>query len=85
MAMNDPQKIEIELNGEPYAIEVNSSIEQLLIAMGKGIESAENSSPRRFGAVAVELNAEIVSHDQFSQTQLNDGDKVEVVTLVGGG
>jgi sulfur carrier protein len=83
--MDNDQQIEIELNGEHYAIEANSSIEQLLIAMGKGIENAENSSPRRFGAVAVELNAEIVSHDQFSQTQLNGGDKVEVVTLVGGG
>ncbi len=83
--MRDLEKIDIQLNGETFSIEANSSIEQLLIAMGKAIDSASEESTRKFGAMAVELNAEIVPRDQFGQTILNSGDEVEVVTLVGGG
>ncbi len=36
-------------------------------------------------AVAVEVNQNVVPKKQHGQTQLNDGDKVELVTLVGGG
>ncbi len=35
--------------------------------------------------VAVELNREIVSRAQWPETQLNDGDRLEVVHFVGGG
>jgi len=35
--------------------------------------------------VAVERNGQIVSYSTFDQTVLNDGDVLEVVTLVGGG
>ncbi|MGL6195359.1 MAG: sulfur carrier protein ThiS [Thermoguttaceae bacterium] len=35
--------------------------------------------------VAVELNRSVVSFRVFSETQLNEGDKLEIVTLVGGG
>lgn len=35
--------------------------------------------------VAVELNREIVSRAQWPQTQLNDGDRLEIVHFVGGG
>ena len=35
--------------------------------------------------VAVELNRDIVSRDRWSQTALNDGDRLEVVHFVGGG
>ncbi len=82
--MSNPAKIEIELNGEKFTIESDNSIEQLLVAMGKGTEK-DSDSPHRFGAVAVELNGEIVPRDQFQQTFLKPGDLVEVVTLVGGG
>ena len=35
--------------------------------------------------VAVELNRYIVPRDRWTQTQLNDGDQLEVVHFVGGG
>ena len=35
--------------------------------------------------VAVELNREIVPRGQWSETQLKDGDQLEVVHFVGGG
>ena len=35
--------------------------------------------------VAIELNREIVPRDQWSQTPLHDGDRLEIVHFVGGG
>ena len=35
--------------------------------------------------VAVELNRDIVPRDRWSETMLNEGDRVEVVHFVGGG
>ena len=45
------------------------------------IEALELKSDR----VAVELNREIVARDCWSQTQLKDGDRLEIVHFVGGG
>ena len=35
--------------------------------------------------VAIELNREIVPREQWPQTQLKDGDRLEIVQFVGGG
>lgn len=35
--------------------------------------------------VAVELNEDIVQRKTFAETHLHDGDRLEVVTFVGGG
>jgi len=35
--------------------------------------------------VAVELNRDIVPRDRWSQTQLHEGDSLEIVHFVGGG
>jgi sulfur carrier protein len=35
--------------------------------------------------VAIELNREIVSREQWPQTRLHDGDRLEIVHFVGGG
>jgi sulfur carrier protein len=35
--------------------------------------------------VAVELNRDIVPRDRWTETKLNDGDRLEVVHFVGGG
>ena len=35
--------------------------------------------------VAIELNREIVPRDQWPQTPLRDGDRLEIVHFVGGG
>jgi sulfur carrier protein len=41
-----------------------------------------NMKPDR---VAVELNREIVPRDRWPQTQLKEGDRLEIVHFVGGG
>lgn len=66
--------ITIEFNGEKRQIEEKSSIADLL-------RSAKVES--RF--CAVELNFEIVSKEQYESSYLVKDDKIEVVTLVGGG
>jgi thiamine biosynthesis protein ThiS len=35
--------------------------------------------------VAIELNLDIVPRDHWPETQLNDGDRLEIVHFVGGG
>lgn len=66
--------ISIEFNGVASQFDEKSTVADLL-CIGK-IES-------RF--CAVELNLEIVPKEQYATRLLCDGDKVEVVTLVGGG
>ena len=66
--------ITIEFNGEKKQIDEKSTIADLL-RLAK-VES-------RF--CAVELNLEIVSKERYETTCLVNDDKIEVVTLVGGG
>ena len=44
--------------------------------------AATNYDPRR---IAVERNGDIVFKSQYSETVLQDGDTLEVVSFVGGG
>ncbi len=37
------------------------------------------------GALVVELNQRIIKQEQWSQTQLTDGDQLELLSFVGGG
>ena len=41
-----------------------------------------NRDPKK---VAVEVNEEVVPREQHATTELREGDRVEIVTLVGGG
>ena len=66
--------ITIEFNGEKKQIDEKSTIADLL-------RSAKVES--RF--CAVELNLEFVSKERYETTCLVNDDKIEVVTLVGGG
>ena len=66
--------ITIEFNGQASQVDEKSTVADLL----------------RFAKVdsrfcAVELNLEIVPKDLYDSKSLCDGDKIEVVTLVGGG
>lgn len=36
-------------------------------------------------SIAVAINGEIISKDQYVETQLQDGDSMEVVRAIGGG
>lgn len=66
--------MKIEVNGEPREIAEGSSVRALLDELGV-------TQPH----VAVELNLEVVPRAQHAATELREGDRLEVVTLVGGG
>ena len=66
--------IQIVVNGNPVEIAGPMSVEQLLDT----VEVPPNY-------LAVELNADVVPREQYSNQIVQAGDEIEVVTLVGGG
>jgi len=66
--------ITIEVNGEEREVPEGHSVAQLLAALGLPPE-----------LVAVEVNRRLVARERREQRTLEGGDRVEVVTLVGGG
>jgi sulfur carrier protein len=66
--------MKILVNGEAREVVDGTSVSELLHVLGV-------TQPH----VAVELNLEVVPRAQHVATTLNDGDRLEVVTLVGGG
>jgi sulfur carrier protein len=66
--------MQITMNGEQKNCPESVSLAQLIEQLGmKG------------DRVAVELNREIVPRAQWSDTELHDGDRLEIVHFVGGG
>ncbi len=72
--MADPANITISFNGEQLEVPSGTTIESLLeiVEMQKGV-------------VAVEVNLEVVPREQHGSRLLLVDDKIEAVTLVGGG
>lgn len=66
--------LHIVVNGEPHDAPSQSTIADLLRVL--------ELDPRQ---VAVERNREIVPRATYGDTQLHDGDTLEIVTFVGGG
>jgi sulfur carrier protein len=66
--------MQISVNGKPCEVELGATVATLLESMGL--------DPRR---VAVERNLELAPRTEHAATKLAAGDKLEVVTLVGGG
>jgi thiamine biosynthesis protein ThiS len=66
--------MEIVLNGETRAVRNGATVSSLL---------AELSLPAT--RVAVERNREIVRKAEYDATELAAGDRLEIVTFVGGG
>jgi sulfur carrier protein len=64
----------IQLNGQPREVNSSTTVAGLLAELD--ISQSH---------VAVELNLEVVPRAQHAETFLRDGDRLEVVTLVGGG
>lgn len=65
--------VEIVCNGQIEDLETGATIADLLGRM------------RLSGPVAVEVNEQLARREQHGQWVLSEGDRVEVVTLVGGG
>jgi thiamine biosynthesis protein ThiS len=66
--------IDVSVNGRPLRVPSGSTLAQLL--EGLGLDR---------GRVAVELNLRVVPRAEHESLRLNHGDKLEVVTFVGGG
>lgn len=64
----------VTVNGKPTALDEGTTVRDLLDRM---------ALPG--GPVAVEVNRDIVPKARHVETVLREGDRVEVVTLVGGG
>ena len=66
--------ITLQVNGEPRTCSSQSQLVELLEHLG--------FNPR---LVAVEYNGEILHRQFWPQTQVHEGDRLEIVTIVGGG
>ena len=64
----------ILINGEPREEPAELTVAQLL---------ARLEMPAR--GIAVELNQQVVPRSRHSEQKLRDGDRIEIVSLVGGG
>lgn len=66
--------IALQVNGEPATCPSDTTLPDVLAQLG--------FNPR---LVAVEYNGEILHRQYWSETILKTGDRLEVVTIVGGG
>ena len=71
---NTAEQITLQVNGETRTCAPQTQLPQLLEQLGL--------NPR---LVAVEYNGEILHRQYWVQTQIQEGDKLEIVTIVGGG
>ena len=66
--------MKIQVNGEERQVERGTTLAQLVAGLKLGAVR-----------VAVERNLEIVPGAQYDKTALAEGDRLEIVTFVGGG
>ncbi len=64
----------IQLNGEPHEVEEGTSVADLLKTLDIQLEQ-----------VAVEINLEIMDKHEFGNRILQNDDRVEVMSFIGGG
>lgn len=74
MTPSNPAASRLTVNGEPLDVTAGTTVADLLRTM--------DTAGKR---VAVERNGEIVPRSQHASTQLEAGDRVEIVIAVGGG
>lgn len=66
--------MQVVVNGEMHEVDASSSVRDLLDALDVNVRH-----------VAVEVNSELVPRAAHADRRLAPGDRLEVVTLVGGG
>lgn len=66
--------IAITVNGEPREAQAGASVSELLVLLGLSS-----------GRVAIERNREILPRAAWMETQVQAGDRYEIVQFVGGG
>jgi len=72
--MNNLNVAKIQLNGNPYAINNGTNLNELL-----------NKLKIKKNKVAIEVNGEIIEKNKYLNLILNKNDKVEIVHFIGGG
>lgn len=68
------QCFQIQVNGEPRDTQAGTTVADLLRDL--------DIKPDR---VAVEVNLEIVDKGVFAQRSLQEGDRIEIISFIGGG
>ena len=66
--------MKLTVNGEEKSVSEGLTLSQLVRELGF------EKNP-----IAVELNRQVVPRDRHGATRLSEGDRLEIVTLVGGG
>jgi sulfur carrier protein len=67
-------EIRIELNGQPATVSAGTTVADLV---ARTLPNAK--------AYAVEVNRAVLSRRDHATREVRDGDRIEIVTLVGGG
>jgi sulfur carrier protein len=67
-------EIRIELNGQPATVSAGTTVADLV---ARTLPNAR--------AYAVEVNRAVLSRRDHATREVRDGDRIEIVTLVGGG
>lgn len=68
--------VQIKLNGELRKVPCGQTVTALVAALGQDV---------RGGGLAVALNNEVVPRTAWTQTEVRDGDSVEIVRAIRGG
>jgi sulfur carrier protein len=71
---SNPDSVSLQVNGEPKTCAPHTPLPQLLEQL--------KMNPR---LVAVEYNGEILHRQFWQETEIQEGDRLEIVTIVGGG
>lgn len=66
--------MKIHINGKPQELTGTCTVRELLSSQGLA-----NT------ACAVEINRKVVPHREHAEREVRDGDRIEIVSLVGGG
>ena len=66
--------VSVHVNGEPRALPAGTTVEALLAELALGT-----------GRCAVEVNQQIVPKSMHAERALAEGDRIEIVSFVGGG
>lgn len=72
--LNATNTIKIQVNGEPHTCVAPTALPELITELGL--------NPR---LLAVEYNGEILHRQYWTNTLMQSGDRLEIVTIVGGG
>jgi len=66
--------IKVTVNGESMQLYSPDNLNELLKTL-----RMENSR------IAIELNRQIIPHSQYAMTAIREGDRIEIITAIGGG